>query len=96
MANASTVDLQNCRDSLDYLVHFLFDDTSLAEDAHSTIGWILESEEEAACVKDLVAATNNFLEAFPEDVTPERAFTDPLWKEVRDRSLAVSSLIARS
>ncbi len=34
-------------DEFDYAVHFLYDDTQLARDPNSTIGWILKNASEA-------------------------------------------------
>jgi hypothetical protein len=93
VARASAADLPGSRESLDYLVHFLFDDTTLAENANSTVGWILKSPEEAECLKALASALDRFLEAFPGNATPENAFTDPLWKEVQRRSEVVAALV---
>jgi hypothetical protein len=93
VAKASAADVPGSREALDYLVHFLFDDTRLAEDANSTIGWILESPEEAERVKALALATDRLLTAFPGSVTPEDAFTDLLWKDVQRLSEAVAAMI---
>ncbi|PIF76585.1 hypothetical protein CLU95_3752 [Variovorax sp. 54] len=43
-------------DEFDYAVHFLFDDTALASDPHSTIGWILKDASEADTVTAVVAS----------------------------------------
>jgi hypothetical protein len=43
-------------DEFDYAVHFLFDDTHLADDPISTVGWILRSPDEADLIKALVEA----------------------------------------
>ncbi|WP_395345915.1 hypothetical protein [Variovorax sp. UC122_21] len=41
-------------DEFDYAVHFLYDDTKLASDAPSTVGWILKDASEAEHIAALV------------------------------------------
>lgn len=41
-------------DELDYAIHFLYDDTNLARDPFSTVGWILKSSEEVGLISDLI------------------------------------------
>lgn len=77
---------EKCREDLHYLVHFLFDDTSLAENPSGLLSWVLESEDEVLNVSGLVDAMNNFLASFPEEVTPSQAFESSLWLAVISRA----------
>lgn len=43
-------------DSLDHAVHFLFDDTPLADDPERTIGFFLHDASEVAAVSAVIAA----------------------------------------
>jgi hypothetical protein len=69
-------------DELDYSVHFLFDDTRLAKDPKSLIGWILADEMESKCIEDLIAALNSVFEKYGCDLTDEQYISTNEWQEV--------------
>ena len=57
--------LQEGRDSgfLDFLVHFFFDDTEIAEDPESLIGEIFHNRDEVEAVRPVTAALDAILES---------------------------------
>jgi|EndMetStandDraft_4_1072995.scaffolds.fasta_scaffold28477_6 hypothetical protein len=49
-------------DELDYAIHFLYDDTQLADDPRSMIGWILYDASEAELMERLVRVIEGIFE----------------------------------
>ncbi|WP_081489010.1 SCO4402 family protein [Cupriavidus basilensis] len=45
-------------DELDYAIHFLYDDTKLASDPASTVGWILVDDKEVGLMENLIVKIN--------------------------------------
>lgn len=56
-------------DELDYAVHFLYDDTDLADDPGSMIGWILTGEDEVSAITRLVDALNTVFNTYGIELT---------------------------
>lgn len=69
-------------DELDYAVHFLFDDTRLAKDPLSTVGWILMSEAEVAPVSKLISRIDEIFEKYGTGLTDEEYIALPEWGSV--------------
>lgn len=47
-------------DELNYAIHFLYDDTRLARDPRSTLGWFLKDDEEVGLISDLVKKNRSY------------------------------------
>ncbi|MDM8549432.1 hypothetical protein QUF72_05105 [Desulfobacterales bacterium HSG2] len=69
-------------DCFDYAVHFLFDDTSLAEKPEKLIGVILEDEYEAALVRAVASSIERLLAETGDDLTDEAYIRSPMWENV--------------
>lgn len=80
-------------DELDYKVHFLFDDTLLAEDPARTIGWILRNEEEAYAIRRLASAIDRAIDAVGKDGSDADYICSDQWPEVVDAAKAARQLL---
>ncbi|MDR7149565.1 hypothetical protein J2W49_001514 [Hydrogenophaga palleronii] len=69
-------------DKFDYAVHFLYDDTQLASDAHSTVGWILNDAAEADCVTALVSSIEVVFERYGTKLSDAEYIDLPEWHSV--------------
>lgn len=69
-------------DELDYAVHFLFDDTCLAENPSKAIGWFLNNEKEAQTVKDLVTALEEVFHIYGTNLDDADYIEKPEWSKV--------------
>lgn len=69
-------------DEFDYAVHFLYDDTQLASDAHSTVGWILKSASEAECIAALVKSIDVVFERYGTKLSDAEYIELPEWRSV--------------
>ena len=79
--------------SLDFLVHFLFDDTALADDTGSFIGVILYDDEEVAAVSAVISALDSVFEKYGvarQDLEYVRA---PEWTGVLSAAKAAKDLL---
>ena len=68
-------------DNSDLVINFLFDDTQLAEDPESTIGWFLKNEEQARAVKRVADPIDKILDD-NDDLTDEEYIALPEWEGV--------------
>lgn len=71
-------------DELDYAVHFLFDDTSLAEDPSSVIGWILVDFKESDAILNVTRALDNIFDKYGLNLTDKEYIEKEEWKRVID------------
>ncbi|MES2321042.1 MAG: hypothetical protein V4633_02140 [Pseudomonadota bacterium] len=69
-------------DEFDYAVHFLFDDTALAHDAHSTIGWILQDASEALLIVALTKSIDGVFEKYGTGLSDAQYIELPEWQSV--------------
>jgi hypothetical protein len=69
-------------DELDYAIHFLFDDTELASDSESTIGFILKDKIEAQAVKSVCDELDKIFDKYGLDKTDEEYISLVEWKTV--------------
>ncbi|KRA20368.1 hypothetical protein [Lysobacter sp. Root604] len=79
--------------ALDYLVHFLYDDTSLGSDADAAIGWFLRSRAEAEAITVLVKSFDRFFSLYGLKPDSEGYFERPEWLEVERNGLLALSLL---
>jgi hypothetical protein len=69
-------------DELDYAIHFFFDDTKLAEEPVTLIGWILESVKEAEAVKEVTDSIDAMLQKHGYNHTDEYYINTLEWNRV--------------
>ena len=72
----------NRYDCFDNVVHFLFDDSYLADDAERTIGAILENEKEAEVVQRIINSINIVLKKLGTEASDEEYINCPEWDDV--------------
>jgi hypothetical protein len=76
----TTPDLKH--DEFDYVVHFFYDDTKLAEAPESLIGWILKNQSEAISIKELTGAIENILRNYGTNLSDEEYISLHEWDNV--------------
>lgn len=69
-------------DEFDYAVHFLYDDTALADDVRSTIGWILRDDSEAQFIEALTICIDGVFEKYGTELSDAQYITLPEWQSV--------------
>lgn len=75
-----TVDIQH--DELDYAIHFLFDDTDLARDPNSTIGFLLKGASEVEVISSLIFIIDDVFNKYGTGLTDEQYMATPEWVDV--------------
>lgn len=80
-------------DEFDYAVHFLYDDTQLAEDPRSTIGWILNDDSEAKLIESLVRTIEVIFEAHGTGLSDAQYIDLPEWGGVVNAARKALSII---
>ncbi|GKX58676.1 SCO4402 family protein [Leminorella grimontii] len=69
-------------DELDYAVHFLFDDTDLASEPASLIGWILTGKDEADAVANVVGALDIVFDKYGTGLEDREYLVKDEWDDV--------------
>jgi hypothetical protein len=69
-------------DSFDLAVNVLFDDTPLFDAPETTIGYILEDEDEMHAVTRVIRAIDDVLNQLGTNLTDEQYITSPEWQPV--------------
>jgi hypothetical protein len=69
-------------DSFDEVIHFLFDDSNLAEDASKEVGFILLDEAEAMAVSKVTSALDLLLNVRGTRLTDAQYIASPEWKGI--------------
>ena len=82
-------------DEFDYAVHFLFDDTQLASDVHSTVGWILSDAAEAECITALVRSIDVVFERYGFKLSDAEYIELPEWHSVVQAAKAAVACLVR-
>ena len=85
------LDLRRTESDLDFVIHFLYDDTALSEDASREVGWFLRGDEEAARIREIVAAMDVFFEEFGTYLKEAHWLQDWRWL---DLMAAISRFLA--
>ncbi|MDT4820935.1 hypothetical protein FQZ97_540870 [compost metagenome] len=81
-------------DEFGLAVHFLFDDSSLAQDALSTIGWILKDASEAESVTALVRTIDVVLNRYGTNLSDAEYIEVPEWRFVVVAAKATMAVLA--
>ncbi len=69
-------------DELDYVIHFLYDDTDLGSNPSALIGWILKGEEEVNVIINLIDQLNHLFEKYGTQLTDKEYLETAEWKNV--------------
>jgi|688.fasta_scaffold431661_2 hypothetical protein len=76
------------KDSLDFCIHFLFDDTNLASDPEASIGILLLNKEEAGAINRITSALNEVLDSNGSDEEDLTYLRSPQWVKVIETARA--------
>lgn len=80
-------------DEFDYAVHFLYDDTQLAEDPRAMMGWILRNDSEAVLIERLVKIIESILQKHGTALSDAQYIVLPEWGGVVDVAKEALSII---
>lgn len=69
-------------DHLDYTIHFLYDDTSLASDPASDIGYILTDLKEVDAVRNVTNAIDVVFDKYGMELSDAEYIATPEWDDV--------------
>ncbi|BAQ73830.1 uncharacterized protein POS17_2136 [Pseudomonas sp. Os17] len=73
-------------DEFNYAVHFLYDDTDLANDPRSWIGIVLRGESEVAAISDVVNSIDRVFDKYGTCLTDAEYLTKLEWVDVVESS----------
>ncbi len=83
-------------DELDYAIHFLYDDTELATDPNSLIGWILLDQCEADSIRNLTCAIDRLFEINGLELTDEEYIQKNEWPSVVSAAFSAKAIITEN
>ena len=69
-------------DELNYAIHFLYDDTDLARDPLSTVGWILKNNEEVSLISNLIRKLDLVFNKYGLELTDKEYIEKIEWEDV--------------
>lgn len=77
----------NVYDDFNQTIHFLYDDSNIAEDPDSWIGLILISQEESSLIKTLNTHIECLFKSYGTKLSDEDYMNKPEWKNIISTSL---------
>ena len=80
-------------DEFDYAVHFLFDDSTLKDDPHGNIGWMLIDATEAQLVTAVIDAVDAILVKYGNRLKDSQYIALPEWAGVVEAAKAALSVM---
>ncbi|MEX5593958.1 SCO4402 family protein [Pseudomonas orientalis] len=80
-------------DEFNYTVHFLYDDTSLAENASDWIGLVLRDEKEVRSIENLVSALNVIFDKYGTELSDREYLEKNEWLWVVNASKDALSIL---
>ena len=80
-------------DELNYTVHFLYDDTGLAENASDWIGLVLKDEKEARSVANVVSALDVIFDKYGTELSDKEYLEKKEWLWVVSASKDALSIL---
>ena len=83
-------------DELDYAIHFLYDDTDLADDPESMIGWILTGKNEADAITVLIDSLNIFFDIYGTGLSDEEYLAKDEWSDVINAAKEANKILLAS
>ncbi|SQI44175.1 Uncharacterised protein [Leminorella richardii] len=69
-------------DELDYAIHFLYDDTDLANEPASLIGWILTGKDESDVIASVVKALDIIFDKYGTELSDQEYLAKNEWENV--------------
>lgn len=81
-------------DELDYTVHFLYDDTELASDPASMIGWILLSLDEVNAISNVIKALDVVFNKYGLNLTDKEYIEKDEWANVVEMAKIAKDIMA--
>lgn len=81
-------------DELDYTIHFLYDDTELASDSASMIGWILLSSDEAHAISNVIKALDIIFNKYGLNLTDKEYIEKDEWGNVVEMAKIAKDIMA--
>lgn len=66
-------------DELDYVVHFLYDDTDLADNPESMIGWVLVGKNESDVIVKVVSSLNVVFDKYGTELSDKEYIIKEEW-----------------
>ncbi len=82
-------------DEFNYTVHFLYDDTGLAENPCAWIGLVLKNNDEASVVEDVVRAIDVLFEKYGVELSDKEYLEKKEWQVVMDTAKAALKVLLR-
>lgn len=84
-------------DNFDMSVHFFFDDTGLAQDASSLIGYLLYDETEAELITNVCHAINILFDKYGTKLKDDEYLNKPEWQGILNTAqIAYFSLLNKN
>ena len=83
-------------DCFDYAVHFLYDDTTLADSTEDALGSILASHDEVKAMRRLIAALEKVFAQTGTDATDEEYINSSEWDDVVEAAQAALRILNRN
>lgn len=83
-------------DELDYAIHFLYDDTDLADDPESMIGWVLTGKDESDVIASLVSALNAVFDKYGTELADKEYIAKKEWVSVIDAAKKAEKILSNS
>lgn len=80
-------------DCFDYAVHFLYDDATLANNVEKAIGQLLENENEADAIRQVIAALERVFARLGTEATDEEYISCSEWDQVIEAAAAASLVL---
>jgi len=74
-------------DEFNYVVHFLFDDTTLSSEAEKWIGLCLRNDKEAESIKLICTEIDNIFKKYGHELTDAEYIELPEWQVVVDAAI---------
>ncbi len=82
-------------DSMDDVIHCLFDDTPIAKSANDAIGVILKNEDEAEAIGLVIKAIEKIMDLLPVNSSSEAYINSEYWPEVVATSTLAYKLLSQ-
>jgi hypothetical protein len=82
-------------DNLTDVVHFFYDDTTLASDPDKCVGWFLRDTSEVAAVRALTSAMDTLFAELGTEQPDEAYLRAPGWQQVVGRAKDLGALLDR-
>jgi hypothetical protein len=82
-------------DCMDYAIHFIYDDTCLAENPSKALGWFIKNEEELDAIKRLVSSLDFIFEKYGTKLKDESYIKLKEWNAVIENAKVLKDIFAK-